>query len=647
MLSFVVLVIQVWLFMILGLLLHRASPRFGLTPLLFYVATLMTVLNFAELMALHIEPVEGIVLRTGGHVFVPIILMIVLVLYVADGTHPAQLVIYSLTGINVLVLLVLAFLLLYQNVRDADTVLRGLLTEQNLITPEFLRGVVASLLTFLVDMFVIAVTYQGMRNAFPGVPVWIVIGLALLASLWTDAILFNLLYFVGTPNFITLLPGDVLAKTLAALIIWPPVAWYLTRIAPGLPSFVGTEGRPTLDLIFGTFGRITRTLEQLRVEFRESQVTYRQLTENISEMFWLADASDGLFYYLNPAFETVTGHSRAVFYRKPEAMFAIVHPEDRGRMSGSFRDYLLHTPQDEFRIVRPDGEIRWIRSRVFSLYNGQGDIYRLVGLAEDITERKQVEAREQALALEKGKVRLLREFIRDASHDLKTPLTSIKLKVELLHRAKDPADIKRHLGELENYADFLNALIDDLFTLSQLESGMVTTVGPQDIHQILLDVQSAVQPLAANKNLSLRFDLQHEENWQVTGDAAELNRAVTNLVSNAIRYCPAGGVEVRTRAGNTDSMIVEVQDTGIGIEVEELPHIFDRFYRARSARESGIEGTGLGLAIAKAIIDKHSGTIQVESRPGTGTLFRVTLPLVAGPAVVEDVPSGSELKPTV
>lgn len=630
MLSFAVLVIQVWLFMIIGLLLHRISPRFGLTPLLFYVATLMAILNFAELMALYIEPVEGIVLRTGGHVFVPIILMIVLILYIADGTQPAQLVIYSLTGINVLVLVVLAFLLLYQNVRDADTVLRGMLTQLDLITPEFLRGVVASLLTFMVDMFVIAISYQGVRNAFPRVPVSVVIGLALLASLWTDAVMFNLLYFVGTPNFVTLLPGDVLAKTLAALIIWPPVAWYLTRIAPGLPSFVGTDGRPTLDLVFGTFGRITRTLEQLRTEFRESQVTYRQLTENISEMFWLADASDGLFYYLNPAFETVTGHRRAAFYRKPEALFDIVHPDDRPRMMDSFRDYLLHTPEDEFRIVRPGGEIRWIRSRVFSLYNGQGDIYRLVGLAEDITERKEMETREQALAVEQGKVRLLREFIRDASHDLKTPLTSIKLKVGLLRRATKPEDITRHLDQLEECADSLNTLIDDLFTLSQLESGVLANFGPQDIQQIVQDVHAAVQPLAASKNVALRLDLHTPEDVQVMGDAVELKRAMTNLMVNAVRYCPKGWVEVRTRVDGADKVIVEVQDTGIGIDTAELPHIFERFYRAQTAREARIEGTGLGLAIVKAIIDKHGGAIHVESAPGQGTLFRLLLPLAPG-----------------
>lgn len=647
MLSFGILVIQVWLFMILGLLLHRISPRFGLTPLLFYVATLMAILNFAELMALYIEPVAGIVLRTGGHVFVPIILMIVLVLYVADGTQPAQLVIYSLTGINVLVLIVLAFLLLYQNVRDADTVLRGMLLEQDLITPEFLRGVVASLLTFLVDMFVIAIVYQGVRNAFRTVPISMVVGLALLAALWTDAILFNLLYFVGTPNFVTLLPGDVLAKTLAALIIWPPVAYYLTHIAPHLPSFVGTEGRPTLDLVFGTFGRITRTLEQLRTEFRESQVTYRQLTENISEMFWLADASDGLFYYLNPAFETVTGHKRSAFYRKPEALFAIVHPEDRSRMTGSFRDYLLSTPQDEFRILRADGEIRWIRSRVFSLYNGQGDIYRLVGLAEDITERKQIEAREQALALERSKVHLLREFIRDASHDLKTPLTSIKLKVELLRRAADPAAVQRHLNELEACADSLNALIDDLFTLSQLESGVMANFAPQSIHQIVREVHNAVLPLAINKNLALRLDLQGPEDLQVTGDAAELKRAITNLLVNAVRYCQQGAVEVRIRGAEADRVLIEVQDTGIGIDPAELPHIFDRFYRARNVRAAGIEGTGLGLAIVKAIIDKHGGTIRVESTPGTGTLFQIRLPLASGLAVVENADSNNGLKPTV
>jgi hypothetical protein len=234
MLSFGVLIIEVWLFAALGLLLHRANPRFGLTPVLFYLAAFMAILNFAELLALHMEPVPGIVLRTGGHVFVPVILMMVLVLYIADGTQPAQLVIYCLTGINLLILIVLAFLLIYQNVRDSDTALRGLLAAQDLISLDFLRGVVASTITFIGDLFVIAVIYQGIRNAFPSTPQFITIGVALVAALWTDSILFNLLYFIGTPQFLTLLPGDVLAKTLAALLIWPFVAYYLVagRAAP-------------------------------------------------------------------------------------------------------------------------------------------------------------------------------------------------------------------------------------------------------------------------------------------------------------------------------------------------------------------------------------------------------------------------------
>ncbi len=634
MLSFAVLIVEIWLLTGIGLLLHRLNHRLGLAPLLFYVAALMAILNFAELLALHIEPAPGIVLRTGGHVFVPVILMIVLVLYIADGTHPAQLVIYSLIGVNLLVLIVLGFLLAYQNIYDVDTQFRGLLTTQMLITPEFVRGVVASLIAFVVDMFMIAVVYQGVRNVFPAIPGWVTSGVALVAALWTDSILFNVLYFLGTDNFNLLLPGDVLAKTLAALIIWPPVAYYLERIAPKMLWYVGTAGRPALDLIFGVFGRVSSTLEQLQTEFRESQATYRQLTENISEIFWLAGVDGGPFYYLNPAFEKVTGHRRAVFYRKPEAFFQILHPEDRERISADFSRYLRENPEDEFRIVRPDGDIRWIRNRIFPIYNQQGEIYRLVGLAEDTTERKEVHAQERALALEQEKVRLLQDFIRDASHDLKTPLAVIKLKVNLLRRAKDPADWNRHLDGLEDRTDFLDRLIDDLFTLSRLESGGMSFT-PQDINRILRDIYESMQPLASRKNLAFRLNLADSEPLMVMGDPHELNRAMTNLAINAVRYSPQGWVELRARRRDDHTCLIEVEDTGIGIDPAEQPSIFDRFYRATNARQAKIEGTGLGLSIVRAIVEKHRGSVEVESHLGKGTIFRVLLPAVETPLRAE------------
>lgn len=635
MLSFAVLIVEIWVFTLIGLLLHRLNHRLGLAPLLFYVSALMAILNFAELLALHIEPIPGIVLRTGGHVFVPTILMIVLVLYVADGTHPAQLVIYSLTGVNIVVLIVLGFLMLYQNVYDADTQFRGLLTSQELITPEFVRGVIASLIAFVVDMLMIAVVYQGARNVLPRTPGWLFVGLALMAALWTDSILFNILYFLGTENFVVLLPGDVLAKTLAALIIWPPAAYYLERVAPRMVGYVGTAGRPTLDLIFGVFGRLSWTLEQLQAELRESQVTYRQLTENISEIFWLAGVNGDPFYYLNPAFEVVTGHRRAAFYRRPEAFFQIVHPEDRARITSNLRDYLLNTPEDEFRIVRPDGDIRWIRSRVFLIYNQQGQVYRLVGLAEDITERKASETQRHSLELEQEKVKLLQGFIRDASHDLKTPLAAIKLKVGLLRRVKDPADWTRHLDGLEERTDYLDQLIDDLFTLSRLESG-APAFAPQDMHRILRDVYETTQPLANRKNLSMRLNLCDSDSLVVMGDPHELNRALTNLTVNAVRYSQEGWVELRTKRQNDHTCVIEVEDTGIGIDPVEQTSIFERFYRAANAREKKIEGTGLGLSIVRAIIERHHGSVDVESHLGKGTVFRVQLPMIETPIRAQD-----------
>lgn len=625
--SFIILIVEIWLLTLIALGLHRSNPMRGLTPVLFYVSGMVAMLNFAELLVLYIEPFPGIVLRTGGHVFVPVILLIVLVLYVADGTRPAQMTMWGITGVNGLVLIVLLFLVLYTNLRDENTTLSGLLATQNLITWHFVRGVAASLVAFFGDMLAIAVLYQGIRNLFPRVPAWVVPGLALIGALWTDSILYNLLSSLGTRNFSLLLPGDVLAKTLSALVIWPLLSYYLVTIAPQMTNFVGTDKRRTLEMVYGAFGQMGRIVQQLENELRESRATYQQLTQHIHEIFWLASNTGRGFVYLSPAFDRITGYRRGAFY-DTDAFARIIHPDDLARMSGNFIRYALVHTEQEFRIVRQDGGVRWLRSRTFPIYDESGDIRQIAGLAEDITEKKHALEQEYALERARSKVQLLQDIVRDAAHDLKSPLAAIQLKVDIIRRMDDADKRAYHLDDLCAHAQRLTRMIDDLFTLSLLEENANSEFAPIDLNTLVADVGKAARPLAEGKALDFVLELSPQP-IQVRGDATQLTRAVSNLVTNAIRYTPAGLVRVTTQLEDRQVQIV-VRDTGIGIDGTELNQIFSPFYRARTARESGVDGTGLGLAICRAIVQRHGGDIEVESALNQGTTFRITLPITNG-----------------
>ncbi|HEY0151183.1 MAG TPA: ATP-binding protein [Longimicrobium sp.] len=239
-------------------------------------------------------------------------------------------------------------------------------------------------------------------------------------------------------------------------------------------------------------------------------------------------------------------------------------------------------------------------------------------------------------------VEALRRFTADASHELRTPLTAIRGTAEVaLARPRSPEELRDTMGEILEETRSMLALVEDLLTLARGEEASVPRpTAPVDLVAVLRDVQDIGEALAEGKPVAVRLDAP--ESVIVHGAAGSLRRLFLNLVSNAVKFTEAGVVEIRVRGANIegeDSGFVEVQvrDTGSGIAPEELPRVFDRFYRADAARErSG--GTGLGLAIVRMIVDQHEGEIHAASTPGTGSIFTVRLPVARVTALVRPEP---------
>ncbi len=236
-----------------------------------------------------------------------------------------------------------------------------------------------------------------------------------------------------------------------------------------------------------------------------------------------------------------------------------------------------------------------------------------------------------------------REFVANVSHELRTPLASIKALVETLEAgAVDDPDVsgdflRRIVGEVDRLA----LLVDELLDLARLESGRVT-IRTEAIEPVDL-LGPAVERLAAQlgqRRLRLRFDVP-EGLPPVRADRTRIEQVILNLVHNAIKFTPAGGA-ITVRASQDGPLVrIDVQDTGVGVAVDELPRLFERFYKADKARRS--DGTGLGLAIAKHIVQAHGGAIWAESLPGHGATFSFTLPAVAtGVPLVATAPAGGD-----
>lgn len=221
-----------------------------------------------------------------------------------------------------------------------------------------------------------------------------------------------------------------------------------------------------------------------------------------------------------------------------------------------------------------------------------------------------------------------REFVANVSHELRTPLSLIKGFTEtLLDGAReDPEVTERFLRTIEKHADRLTFLIEDLLTLSRLESGqIVMNTQPQELLSVIREVLADLEPRAKERRVTVVNTV--EAGIRVRADADRLQQVVFNLVDNAVKYGSVGG-HVRLGATRLPDHRVEVRvtDDGPGIPPEALPRVFERFYRADKARSREQGGTGLGLAIVKHIVQSHGGEVRAESLPGDGTTFFFTLP---------------------
>ena len=228
----------------------------------------------------------------------------------------------------------------------------------------------------------------------------------------------------------------------------------------------------------------------------------------------------------------------------------------------------------------------------------------------------------------------LRSFVANASHELRTPLTVIKLRIEALRSGAndEPEVANRFLAEVEGEVDRLSLMVSDMLDLSRLESGLSNSqLTIVDMSNIVYDVQDTMKARAEKSNITIHSEAD-EGLPPVLGAEDQLRRMLYNLVDNAIKYTSHGGsIYITLRAGEQPNTIqLSVKDTGFGIPQEQLPHIFERFYRAEATRPryGPSHGSGLGLSISKSIVDEHGGKIWATSVIGKGTTFIIELPVM-------------------
>ena len=255
---------------------------------------------------------------------------------------------------------------------------------------------------------------------------------------------------------------------------------------------------------------------------------------------------------------------------------------------------------------------------------GSDEIASLAGSFNQMAEQLEKAAKKQT------ELDALRhDLVAWAGHDLRTPLSSIRVLIEALSDGvvTEPQVVQQYLQQTKRQVDHLSHLVDDLFQVSQLDSGNLPLhLEPASLSDLISDTLESFSSLAAQKEVILSGTAASEID-PVLMDAQWMGRVINNLISNALRYTPPGGNVTIQAIRVGDEVRVSVSDTGEGILPEDIPLVFDRFYRGDKSRNQSSGGAGLGLAIVKGVVEAHGGSIQVESVRGKGSVFTFCLPI--------------------
>jgi two-component system, cell cycle sensor histidine kinase and response regulator CckA len=384
-----------------------------------------------------------------------------------------------------------------------------------------------------------------------------------------------------------------------------------------------------------------RKLTELRL--RESEDRFRELAANIQEVFWMTDPSRRQFLYISPAYEKLWGRSCSNLYRSPGDWLAAVHPDDRARVAESTATTQTRGECDEtYRILRPDGSIRWIHDRAYPVRDSTGQVQRLVGTAEDITEARQLEAQLR----QSQRMEAVGQLAGGVAHDFNNILAAIMMQADLALESFDrPAEVRDLLAEIMTATERAANLTRQLLAFSRRQVLQMRVINLNDVVVSLTKLLERI--LGEDVDFQLKL---HPRPLLTRADAGMLDQVLMNLVVNARDAMPVGGrLTIETskhllapEAGSAPAgaarepyVCLSVTDTGTGIEPEHLPRIFEPFYTTKDPSK----GTGLGLATAFGIVKQHGGSLTVDSVVRKGTTFRVLL------RATDDVASAAPERP--
>jgi PAS domain S-box-containing protein len=428
--------------------------------------------------------------------------------------------------------------------------------------------------------------------------------------------------------------------------------------ADGTIRWVRSRRTPILDpdgglvRVAGTAEDITE-LVMTSTALRENEDRFHQLADNVTVGFTLTDVGEPpRIVYWNPAFLRILGADPDAVDEPVEQLLAgRTHPDDVATWARSLADIRSGVPFDgEIRIIRPDGELRWLRVRRHPVRDEQGTVFRAAGTDEDITDRKSAEAALRFAQSEADRANAAKnEFLSRMSHELRTPLNAVLGFAQLLEMDELTESQTDSVGYIMRGGRHLLALINDVLDIASIEADRLElSIEPVHVGTALNDAVRLVQPQARDAGVSLVFDpTSPAAALFVEADQRRLRQVLINLLTNAVKYNHRGGrVEVAAAEAGAGQLRFVVSDSGIGIRDEDMARLFVPFDRI-GQQASGIEGAGIGLALSQRLVSFMGGHFDAHSVHGSGSVFGVTLPRSAhvDHPVVAPVPTAEAAGP--
>lgn len=367
-------------------------------------------------------------------------------------------------------------------------------------------------------------------------------------------------------------------------------------------------------------------MRQTQTALRESEERFRQLTDNIEDVFWMFSIPARTLEYVSPAYAAIWGRPVEALQQQPGSWLEAVHPDDRDYVTA-----LWNAMQDaphyeaEFRIVPEGGAVRWVRDRLFPVRDRRGEVYRVARVTSDITRRREMEGLLRAADANKN------EFLATLAHELRNPLSPIRNAAALLGASGAGAAERQARARevITRQVDHLAHLVDDLLDVARISEGKIALRKEEvELGSVIAQAIETAGPLIQAREHRIEV-VQPEQRIWVEGDPVRLAQSMGNLLHNAAKFTPMGG-QIRVEVTlDGDTVRIAVQDNGIGIAEDNLSRIFGMFAQAAVPPDRAPEGLGIGLSLVSRLLEMHGGHLSAASPGiGLGSTFTVELPVL-------------------